>query len=88
MQGKQTHLFDLIYRKYVISTINSIDFGRTVLTWLEYGDTPKHKTFIDEILNNKYRTINVHLLHEYKITIMFNNHNSNTFPFAFIISFT
>eukprot|EP01084_Bolivina_argentea_P034198 63299_1 len=65
---KQTALFDLICKKYVIKNTNmtAINFGVSVLHWFEYGDGPKHKTFIDEIISNKYSTITKQLLDQYK----------------------
>eukprot|EP01084_Bolivina_argentea_P073379 133169_1 len=55
-QHKQKELFGLLHNEYIgkNSNINAINFGISVLNWFKYGDGPNHKTFNDEILNNKY----------------------------------
>eukprot|EP01084_Bolivina_argentea_P238116 400055_1 len=74
---KYQQLFDLICNKYfdvmdknesneATNNVNAINFGICVLQWLEYGDTPNHDNFFDEILNNKYRKITLSSFEEYK----------------------
>eukprot|EP01084_Bolivina_argentea_P184382 318006_1 len=45
-------LFDLIYEKYTDVDINAIDFGTSVLNWLEYGNKANHDSFEEELLSN------------------------------------
>eukprot|EP01084_Bolivina_argentea_P253504 425850_1 len=71
-----SHLFHIIHNKYINSVssedkhlkdnVDAINFGISVIHWLEYGDLPNHKSFITEILHNKYSTVNQQLLEKYK----------------------
>eukprot|EP01084_Bolivina_argentea_P305274 527350_1 len=71
-EHQKNSVFDSIYRKYhktecnKHNNVNVIQTGISALCWLEYGDEPKHKTFIDEILFNEHSTITDTLLEEYK----------------------
>eukprot|EP01084_Bolivina_argentea_P133472 235555_1 len=73
---KFQHLFDIIHDKYSSiyennsnqseSNVNAINFGVSVIQWFQYGDTPNHQSFVEEIVNNKYSTISFALLQKYK----------------------
>eukprot|EP01084_Bolivina_argentea_P299238 515779_1 len=46
-------------------SLNSINFGVSVLQWLRSDEEPKYKNFRDEMLNNQYSTINTELYEQY-----------------------
>ena len=62
---------DQIYRKnnenVANNNVNAINFGISVLNWLDYGDKPNHKTFICELQNNKYSTLSKNSLERYVV---------------------
>eukprot|EP01084_Bolivina_argentea_P236059 397035_1 len=64
--------FDLIYNKFFksnsggsSSTINSINFGVSVLEWLFYYENPTFMNLKEEILNNSHSTIDLELYEHY-----------------------
>eukprot|EP01084_Bolivina_argentea_P010267 19118_1 len=79
-------MFDYICEQYYVeqkenghdARINAINFGVSVLNWLQYGETPNHKNFVDEILYNKYSTITKQLLQKYQTECMIKINNSET----------
>eukprot|EP01084_Bolivina_argentea_P291633 501244_1 len=89
------YLFDLIYKQYADinisnthapdSNINSINFGISVLQWFKFGDSPNHNSFLEEIVNNKYSTIDQQLLDEYKAkcSVLMTNSSSTQYKYRF-----
>eukprot|EP01084_Bolivina_argentea_P274286 467468_1 len=74
--GKST-LFDILHRKYAAGIhdknsqdIKALGFGKSVLRWFAYGDSPKYVSFTDEILNSPFFSVSTLSLETYTQSAM------------------